>query len=489
MLQGLLRNRVPAFSMIPRRRLVAFAASVAAALVAGTADTQDAVANGDTRQISMVHEHTGESVTVVFKRDGRYDRAALDQLNWLLRDWRENEATKMDPRLFDVIWEAQRSIGSTGPLRIVCGYRSPKTNGMLRRRSSGVAENSQHTAGKAIDFFLPDASIDQIRAAGMRLQRGGVGWYPRSGSPFVHLDVGSVRSWPRMTSDQLARLFPDGKTVHLPADGRPLARYEEARAEILSRGGTVMGQTTVASADETDDGPGVKGFFAALFGGAASPAPTAVASAPAPTKGRGKASVVVASADPAVGVPQASTQTTPQALAYAAPNASEALRDAALKPGTPSAKELLTGMAVPAGSVVAPLPPRRPTELAAVAGLHHVPLPPRRPVQLASLDDGSGLSGIADFAAAVDEASAESETAASPAPLVPADADPREQVRSLFVAALQPTAAPTAPVRVAQVRPLSDVTPPGGFAEPVSEAVTSRFSTVPVWNARFGAKR
>ncbi len=218
MLQILLRNRVPAPSPVSgRRRLVTVLASVAAVLLAGTGGTQDAVANGDTRQISMVHEHTGESVTVVFKRDGRYDRSALDQLNWLLRDWRENEATKMDPRLFDVIWEAQRSIGSTAPLRIVCGYRSSKTNGMLRRRSSGVAETSQHMAGKAIDFFLPDASIDQIRAAGMRLQRGGVGWYPRSGSPFVHLDVGSVRSWPRMTSDQLARLFPDGKTVHLPA--------------------------------------------------------------------------------------------------------------------------------------------------------------------------------------------------------------------------------------------------------------------------------
>jgi uncharacterized protein YcbK (DUF882 family) len=464
MLQILLRNRVPAPSPVSgRRRLVTVLASVAAVLLAGTGGTQDAVANGDTRQISMVHEHTGESVTVVFKRDGRYDRSALDQLNWLLRDWRENEATKMDPRLFDVIWEAQRSIGSTAPLRIVCGYRSSKTNGMLRRRSSGVAETSQHMAGKAIDFFLPDASIDQIRAAGMRLQRGGVGWYPRSGSPFVHLDVGSVRSWPRMTSDQLARLFPDGKTVHLPADGKPLARYEEARAEILARGGTVLGQTMVASAEEMDDGPGVKGFFASLFGGGASPSPTTtVASAPAPAKGRTKSSVVVASADPSdgTGAAQAATQATGQALAYAAPNASEALRDATLKQGTPSAKELLTGMAVPAGSVVAPLPPRRPTELIAVAGLHNVPLPPRRPVQLASLD-GSGLAGMANVA--VVETAAERETAEPPAPLVPADADPREQVRSLFVASAQAVARPSAPVRVAQVRLMPDATPPGAF--------------------------
>lgn len=482
MLQVLLRNRVPspfpAHAIGSRRRLAAIAATVAAALLAGTADTQDAVANGDTRELSMVHQHTGETITVTFKRDGRFDRSALDRLNWFLRDWRENEATKMDPRLFDVVWEAKRSIGSTGPMHIVSAYRSPKTNGMLRRASSGVAETSQHMAGKAIDFFLPDASIDQLRAAGMRLQRGGVGWYPRSGSPFVHLDVGSVRAWPRMTGDQLARLFPDGKTVHLPADGRPLARYEEARAEILARGGTVSGQTMVASADEIDDGPGLKGFFASLFGGSASPAPAAaVASAPAPARGR-KPSVLVASADPALAVaaPQAVAQSPTQALAYAAPNASEALRDTALKPGAPSAKELLTGMSVPAGSVVAPLPPRRPADLAAVASLHSVPLPPRRPVQLASLD-GAGLAGMAHLvtAEASSEASSDLEAAAFPAPLVPADADPREQIRSLFVAVAQAPAAPTAPVRVALVRPRPDATPPGGFAEPDGEAVAGRF--------------
>ncbi|GAB6844754.1 DUF882 domain-containing protein [Methylorubrum rhodinum] len=479
MLQGRLRNRVPALFPLPgRRRLAAIVASVAAALVAGTADTQDAVANGDTRELSMVHQHTAETITVTFKRDGRFDRAALDRLNWFLRDWRENEATKMDPRLFDVVWEAKRSIGSTGPMHIVSAYRSPKTNGMLRRASSGVAETSQHMAGKAIDFFLPDASIDQLRAAGMRLQRGGVGWYPRSGSPFVHLDVGSVRAWPRMTGDQLARLFPDGKTVHLPADGKPLARYEEARAEILARGGTVSGQTMVASADEIDDGPGLKGFFASLFGGGASPAPAAtVAAAPAPAKSRTKPTVVVASADPtvAIGAPQAATQTPAQALAYAAPNASEALRDAALRSGTPSAKELLTGMAVPAGSVVAPLPPRRPADFAAVAGLHSVPLPPRRPIQLASLD-GSGLAGMANLAPSTVETSAETETAEAPAPLVPADADPREQVRSLFVAAVQPSAAPTAPVRVAQVRPLPDATPPGALSMPDGSTPAGRFT-------------
>ena len=128
----------------------------------------------------------------------------------------------MDPHLIDLVWEVHRDVGAKSAIQIVCGYRAPVTNAMLRRRSSGVAQQSQHTVGKAIDFYIPDAKLDDLRAAGLRLQRGGVGFYPSSGSPFVHIDVGSVRHWPRMTHDQLARVFPDGRTVHVPSDGQPL---------------------------------------------------------------------------------------------------------------------------------------------------------------------------------------------------------------------------------------------------------------------------
>jgi len=99
-----------------------------------------------------------------------------------------------------------------------------------------VARFSQHMLGHAMDFYIPDVPLEQIRAAGLRLQRGGVGFYPTSGSPFVHLDTGSVRHWPRMTHDQLARVFPDGRTVHLPSNGGPLKGYELARADIDRRG-------------------------------------------------------------------------------------------------------------------------------------------------------------------------------------------------------------------------------------------------------------
>jgi uncharacterized protein YcbK (DUF882 family) len=240
----------------------------ALALLGGTRGTQDAIANGDTRTISILHMHTKEETSVTFKRNGYYDASALAKLNYALRDWRNDDQVKFDPRLFDVAWEVHRSVGSGEPLHVVSAYRSPGTNAMLRRRSRGVAKHSQHMLGKAMDFYLPDVSPARVREIGMRLQRGGVGYYPSAYTPFIHLDVGSVRSWPRMTRDQLARLFPDGKTVHLPADGEPLEGYEIAKAEIIARGGSVAGY----AAADLDEGAIIAGgsrssFWSFLFGG------------------------------------------------------------------------------------------------------------------------------------------------------------------------------------------------------------------------------
>jgi uncharacterized protein YcbK (DUF882 family) len=253
----------------PALRAGAVLATSLVALCIGIRGTQDAVANGDTRTITIKHMHTKEETTVTFRRDGRYDSAALEKLNWAMRDWRTDEPIRMDPRLFDLAWEVHRKVGSDQPFHVVSAYRSPGTNSMLRRRSRGVAKSSQHMVGKAMDFYLPDTPTAKIREVGMRLQRGGVGFYPGAHTPFVHLDAGSVRSWPRMTRDQLVRLFPDEKTVHLPADGKPLSGYEVAKAEILSGGGSVMGY----AATDFDEGAimasgrGGKGFWAALFGG------------------------------------------------------------------------------------------------------------------------------------------------------------------------------------------------------------------------------
>jgi uncharacterized protein YcbK (DUF882 family) len=205
-------------------------------LLFGSRALQNAVAEGDTRTISLHHIHTDEDITITYKRDGRYDDAALEKLNWFLRDWRKAEQTKMDPHLIDLVWEVQREAGNKAPIWVVCGYRSPQTNAMLRHRSAGVARFSQHMLGRAMDFYIPGVPLEEIRAMGLRLARGGVGFYPTSGSPFVHMDTGSVRMWPRMTREQLVRVFPDGKTVQIPTDGKPLQGYALALAEIQQRG-------------------------------------------------------------------------------------------------------------------------------------------------------------------------------------------------------------------------------------------------------------
>jgi uncharacterized protein YcbK (DUF882 family) len=207
-------------------------------LLAGAGSVHNAAALNETRTLSFHHTHSNEDLTVTFKRDGRYDEAALKELNHYLRDWRTQDQTVMDPHLFDIIWEVYRDVGGDKPIQIISSYRSPATNAMLHRRSSGVARFSQHMLGHAMDFFIPGVPLEQIRFAGLRLQRGGVGFYPTSGSPFVHLDTGSIRHWPGMTHDQLARVFPDERTVHMASDGRPMKGFELARADIEARDGS-----------------------------------------------------------------------------------------------------------------------------------------------------------------------------------------------------------------------------------------------------------
>src|SRR3954447_6700474 len=184
-------------------------ASLAALLILlGSQSLQNATANGDTRSLTLRHTHTNEKVTITFKVNGRYDDEALKKVNHVLRDWREDQAISMDPHLLDLIWDVYREVEATEPIAIVCGYRSPGTNAMLRRRSSGVAKFSQHMLGKAIDFYIPGVPLEKLREAGLRASRGGVGFYPSSN--FVHLDTGSVRHWPRMPEVELAKVMAKG---------------------------------------------------------------------------------------------------------------------------------------------------------------------------------------------------------------------------------------------------------------------------------------
>ena len=307
------------------------------------------------RTLSLYNTHTHERLTVTYKRNGRFVQSGLNQLNRFLRDWRRDEVTRIDPDLFDIVWTVYREVGASEPIHVVSAYRSPATNNMLRRRSSGVARNSQHTQGRAMDFFIPGVSAAEIRAAGLRLEAGGVGYYPRSGTPFVHLDTGSVRMWPRMTRAQLQRVFPNGRTIHMPADGQPLAGYELALRDRERRSGrpAAGSSASVARAQTQGDGDIVLpseaggGFFQALFGGGnedddrpATPAqarPTAVAAA---------------SVTPQSVTPQVTAETQVAALTPE-PREPYAVQAPTLPPyatldGTSSAPSTIAGLTVPA---------------------------------------------------------------------------------------------------------------------------------------------
>jgi uncharacterized protein YcbK (DUF882 family) len=197
--------------------------------------------SAEVRTLAMYNIHTQETISVAFKKDGKFIPEGLQKLNHFMRDWRRGMEIKMDPALIDLIWEVHEELGSKQPVHLICGYRSPGTNEMLRRTSGGQARNSRHITGQAADITFPDVPLKQLRYSALVRERGGVGYYPASGLPFVHVDTGNVRHWPRMQRTELAVLFPKGHSLHVPSDGRPLtpadsrialARWQSAGAEL-----------------------------------------------------------------------------------------------------------------------------------------------------------------------------------------------------------------------------------------------------------------
>lgn len=223
-------------------------------------------ADAETRTLKLYYIHTKERAEITFKKNGKYVKSGLDKLNRFLRDWRRNEPTRMDPQLFDIIWEAYKMSGAKDYIHVVSAYRSPATNAMLRRTRGGQAKKSQHMVGKAMDFYIPGVKLSKLREIGFKLQGGGVGYYPKSGSPFVHFDTGNVRAWPRMSRAELARIFPNGKTLHLPPDGKPLPGYKQALASYQARKN--KGQATAIVSGGGNDNKRGGGLLASLFGGA-----------------------------------------------------------------------------------------------------------------------------------------------------------------------------------------------------------------------------
>jgi len=213
-------------------------------MAAGFAVGQTASASAENRTLSFYNIHTKETVSVTYKRDGRFDDDGLKRLNHAMRDWRRDEEIKMDPELIDLIWKIHTQLGSTQPIHLISGYRSPETNSMLRKTRGGQAKKSQHTLGKAADIHFPDVPVKTLRASALVQEVGGVGYYPTSGIPFVHVDTGNVRMWPRMPRLELAALFPEGKTAYIPSDGRPITKKDYELA--LAKG--MVNKTMVASA-------------------------------------------------------------------------------------------------------------------------------------------------------------------------------------------------------------------------------------------------
>ena len=151
------------------------------------------IADRQVRSLSFYNLHTGESLKTVYYENGGYVAGALQEINYLLRDFRANEVKPIDPRLLDLLAVLHDRLGTAAPYDVISGYRSPKTNAMLHAYSESVAVHSLHIDGRAIDIRVPNRDLSTLHNAALALRAGGVGYYPRS--DFVHVDTGRVRRW------------------------------------------------------------------------------------------------------------------------------------------------------------------------------------------------------------------------------------------------------------------------------------------------------
>jgi uncharacterized protein YcbK (DUF882 family) len=227
----------------------------AAAWWSSTAYRAGATVTGETRTLTIYNIHTKETMTVTYKRDGKYDETALARLNTFMRDWRANKEIKMDPELIDHIWILHKELGSQVPVYLICGYRTASTNENLRRHGGGQAKRSQHILGKAADITFPDVPVKVLRNSALVWEWGGVGFYPTSGVPFVHVDTGRVRMWPRIPRLELAALFPSGHSKYVPSDGKLITKadYQLALAQGLVKQTQIAQAVRIKPAPEPED--------------------------------------------------------------------------------------------------------------------------------------------------------------------------------------------------------------------------------------------
>ncbi len=179
---------------ISRRGLLrAFAATTLAAAPTYSNAAGFLRGGGDIRRLRMYSARTGERLDMIYWVEGEYIADALNEINLFMRDWRTNEVKQIDARTVDIMAAAHNLMDVSEPYMLISGYRCPKTNAMLRSRSSGVAKNSRHLRGQAADLRLASRSVNQMARAAQSCNAGGVGRY--TGSNFVHMDCGPVRTW------------------------------------------------------------------------------------------------------------------------------------------------------------------------------------------------------------------------------------------------------------------------------------------------------
>ncbi len=145
------------------------------------------------KSLSLYNIHTHEKLNIVYRRNGHLIPTALDQINHILRDRRNGEATTMQPALLDLLHQLQTELEHDGIIEVISAYRSPDSNARMAKVSRGVAKHSLHTRGMAMDIRLPGVPLENLHKAALDLRGGGVGFYPRD--RFVHLDIGRVRRW------------------------------------------------------------------------------------------------------------------------------------------------------------------------------------------------------------------------------------------------------------------------------------------------------
>lgn len=182
-------------SMTRRGILRAFAATAVTAAPTFAGAASFLRGGGDIRRIKMYSGRTGESIDTIYWIEGQYVPEAMAEVYHFMRDWRNGKVKAIDARTIDIIAATHNLLDTNSPYTLISGYRSPETNAMLRARSSGVAKNSRHLRGEAADLRLSGRSVRQIARAAVACHGGGVGRY--SGSNFVHMDCGPVRSWGR----------------------------------------------------------------------------------------------------------------------------------------------------------------------------------------------------------------------------------------------------------------------------------------------------